>query len=390
MRIAFLTGCLEPSRDGVGDYTRILASECLKQGHQTCLISINDGFITAPLKSDADSSAVSGPQLRLPKTMPWSKRFEEAKVFLHSFKPDIVSIQFVPYAFQKRGVLAGLISQFMTLTAGFKVHLMVHELWIGQYKGAKLKERLIGAVQRYFILRLIHRIQPQIIHAAASAYLALLGSYHIYARRLPLFGSIPIQKGDGGGWFYQEMQEKGLDIDHQKRGQFWLFGLFGTLHPNWQTEPMFTYLEEAGVKNHRQIVIISIGNLRSGDRLWDELASKYSPKIKFLKLGERSAEKISQFFNSIDYGLTSVPWNIIEKSASVASMLEHGLPVLVNQEGAPLTVKTQDSEGPDPLLHKVGPDLPDMISRFSRGSCSARVHEIAERFISALAKVSRT
>lgn len=32
MRLAFICVSLEPGRDGVGDYTRSLAAECIRQG----------------------------------------------------------------------------------------------------------------------------------------------------------------------------------------------------------------------------------------------------------------------------------------------------------------------------------------------------------------------
>ena len=42
MKLLFLCSSLEPGRDGVGDYTRRLAGECLRQGHEVRLLSLND------------------------------------------------------------------------------------------------------------------------------------------------------------------------------------------------------------------------------------------------------------------------------------------------------------------------------------------------------------
>jgi hypothetical protein len=41
MKLLFITGCLEPGKDGVGDYTRELATECARRGHAVFLISLN-------------------------------------------------------------------------------------------------------------------------------------------------------------------------------------------------------------------------------------------------------------------------------------------------------------------------------------------------------------
>ena len=42
MKIIFLTGSLEKGRTGVGDYTRLLASECKRLGHEVQTIALND------------------------------------------------------------------------------------------------------------------------------------------------------------------------------------------------------------------------------------------------------------------------------------------------------------------------------------------------------------
>ena len=41
MKLIFICGSLEPGRDGVGDYTRRLAGELIRQGHQIAIIALN-------------------------------------------------------------------------------------------------------------------------------------------------------------------------------------------------------------------------------------------------------------------------------------------------------------------------------------------------------------
>ena len=52
MRIAFVATCLEPGRDGVGDYTTLLAAECARRGHAVMRIALNDALATAMEISD--------------------------------------------------------------------------------------------------------------------------------------------------------------------------------------------------------------------------------------------------------------------------------------------------------------------------------------------------
>jgi hypothetical protein len=50
MKILFLTGSLEPGKDGVGDYTRLLANECGERGHEVFLLGLNDPWAGGPLR----------------------------------------------------------------------------------------------------------------------------------------------------------------------------------------------------------------------------------------------------------------------------------------------------------------------------------------------------
>jgi Trk K+ transport system NAD-binding subunit len=58
MKIAFICGSLEPGRDGVGDYTRRLAGELVKQQHEVLVIAFNDRQIKDTLKAVQYTDAV--------------------------------------------------------------------------------------------------------------------------------------------------------------------------------------------------------------------------------------------------------------------------------------------------------------------------------------------
>ena len=102
MRLAFIHSCLEPARDGVGDYTRLLAAECARQGHPTCILALNDPFATA--------AELEGPipELRLGPSLPWPERLRLARAFLDRFRPDRLSVQFVCYGWHPKGIAFGI------------------------------------------------------------------------------------------------------------------------------------------------------------------------------------------------------------------------------------------------------------------------------------------
>lgn len=352
MKIAFLTSCLEPARDGVGDYTRLLAEECVRQSHECCMLSLNDHFCTQISQSEIVADEAKMSILRLPANMPWKQRTAHAERFLALWQPDWISLQFVIYGFQVKGIVASLSKWLRPLVKGRQLHIMFHEIWIGEHVGAKLKERLVGTVQKLFILRLVNQLQPAVVHTSNLAYVALLQQLGISALRLPMFGNIPISGKNGDNWLFPELQELGLDIKVENRQQFWLIGFFGTIYPVWPAEPLFTYLCQAGVQHQRRIAIISIGRLGAGEALWKSLVRAYSYQFVFLQLGEQSPAKISEFLTSIDFGITSSPYLLIGKSGTVATMLEHGLPIIVNREDFQLPYLIPQPEK-EPLLHTI-------------------------------------
>ena len=66
MRIAFVTSCMEPGRDGVGDYVRDLAAACVQRGHACVVTAINDRYVDQPCPQKQTSGSLEIEVLRLP------------------------------------------------------------------------------------------------------------------------------------------------------------------------------------------------------------------------------------------------------------------------------------------------------------------------------------
>ena len=312
--------------------------------------------------------------------MPWSDRTANIERFFTSVKPDWISLQFVPYSYHDRGIVIELGKYLRPLLQQRQLHIMFHEIWIGAHIGAILKEQLVGSVQKFFIWRLIKQLQPVVVHTSNSTYMILLRQLGITAKLLPIFGNLPVTKQTGDRWLLPRLQNLGLDIRPENRTKFWLFGFFGTLHLKWNAEPLFTYLHQAGIQHQRQIAIITIGSLGIGETLWDSLSTTYRFQFVFLKLGEQQPIKISEFFNSIDFGISTSPYLLTSKSGTTATMLEHGLPVIVNRDDFKLLVpmKLQESE---PLLYKLDSQLVARINGISRGIPQSRLSSTARQFV---------
>lgn len=348
MRIAFITSGLEPGRDGVGDYTSLLASECERAGHSTCRIALNDQL--------AGGTERTASLLRLPTALPWTERVNEGRRRLEDFAPDFVSLQFVCYGFHPRGFVG---PHLRTLLRGRPLHVFMHELWIGDEVGASLKDRIVGFLQRRRVLALLRSLDVRLIHTSNAAYVHLLAQRGVQARRLPLFGALPLPTAN-----------------RQPPKNHLAFAFFGTLHPVWPAEPLFTQLR--GLE--RPIVLTHAGRIGSGAALWEELASRYHSAFTFRRLGEVSPQEVADLFASAHFGVATTPWALIGKSASVAAMLDCGLPVIVNRDEARYRQLT-DTAPDDPLLIRLGENLPAQLHAARRRAPRLRLPEIAQRFL---------
>ena len=354
MRIAFVTSCMEAGRDGVGDYVRVLAAACVQRGHSCRIVALNDHYVDRPVELKQTARNTDLEVLRLPGSSAWPARSVAARTWLDRQPADWVSVQFVPYGFHSKGVVASLGRHLLPLIAARRVHLMFHELWLGMERGASFRNRVMGWAQRRAVLTLVRRLSPHVIHTSNRAYQALSRAEGMPARLLPLCGSIAVAENPGQ-WLESEGAKLGVG---GPRDQSWWFGLFGTLHPVWSSEPLFRHIGEAAGSAGRRVVIASIGRQGQGESLWRDLNARYSPRFSFVNFGERSTTEVSAFLQSVDFGIATTPWEIIGKSGTAAAMLDHGLPTIVSRDDVRFKVALEPDPSPEPLLYKMDSQLP--------------------------------
>lgn len=387
MKIAFIVGSLENGRDGVGDYTRSLATECVKQGHSCALLSFNDRWLTTPdsiTESIAISDSTNIDVLRLSHLLSWRERISLAQNFLTDFDPDWASLQFVCYAFHFKGIVRDLAVHLCPLLVNRRVHVMFHETWIGAYEEARYKERIVGKLQKYYILQLMRSIKPAAVHTSNDSYVYLLAQNGIRAEILPMFGSIPIVSETEEKWLYEAFGNAELDLNEADRGQWWIFGFFGSLSSSWPTEPLFSVIHQAALACGRRVLIASIGRLGDEEH-WNRIVNEYSNRLHFLKLGELPADKVSQYLQFIDFGIAPTPCGQIGKSSAAAAMTEHGLPVIVNRDDWHLKGLDSLISCSDSLLHKLDDALEEkIISGISKRKPENMLSLIASKFLSSL------
>jgi glycosyltransferase involved in cell wall biosynthesis len=304
VKIVFLCGSLEQGKDGVGDYTGILAAECARLGHQTFLLSLNDSWI--------QGSRTEETILRLGSQLSWPERIKTARAFLSRVQPDLASLQFVPYSFHPAGLNFALPQILSAILGRLPLQIMFHEIWTGGHLGAPPKVQFFGFCQRKAIEAMVRKLSCQVAHTSNLVYRRLLAKHGITAEHLPLFGSVPIASSGS---------------PDRQTNNLLRIGMFGSIHPEWSPDELFLQLQ----KLEKLIEISHIGRIGPGEAIWSEMAKKFQSQIRFRRLGETSHERISRYLLSLDLGLATTPLSLIGKSSTVAAMLEHGLPVIVTR-----------------------------------------------------------
>jgi hypothetical protein len=386
VRIVCITGGLEPNRDGVGDYTRWLAMEAVRQGASCRLIALADRHIRVPVR-DRDPSGLSS--LRLPFSMPWPERLRAAKEFLAASPADWVSLQFVPYSFQRWGVAAKLVRALPELVGRSRLHVMFHEVWIDG--GTSARRRLVSAAQRRFILTLA-AYPDALIHTSNGAYQHALAAHGVPVRRLPLFGSVPVGHGDAVAWLAPLLSAAGCAAlsEPGRRGDWWLFAMFGTLHPVWPPQPLIDELQAAAAAAGKRVAFVSAGRLGTGESIWDEMASAHGARVPMLRLDEQPAERISELFNTVDFGIATTPLALVGKSATVAAMFDHGLPVVVNRDDCQWPSSTAVDPREAALVIPMGPALAARLRHPGRLPALWRLPRVAAQWMADMSGVAET
>ncbi|WP_264565362.1 hypothetical protein [Flavobacterium sp. N3904] len=312
MKIIFICGSLEQGHDGVGDYTRRLAGELIRQGHEILLIAIYDQSIDTISEEFQESEGSIIQVLRIPNSTKPNVRFAKSKQYISDFNPEWLSLQYVPFSFQKKGLPFGLASQLYKIGRGKKWHIMFHELWVGMDQESPLKHKLWGNLQKYIARKIIKKLAPNAVHTQSVLYQSQLEKIDCIPSYLPLFGNIAV------------IENNVSDISVNK--DYLNFIVFGTIHPNAPVKEFISELAQYGQINKLKIKLNFIGRCGAELNRWVFLCQEQN--IEFKVFGEQNSDTISKALSNADWGVSSTPWRQIEKSGTVAAMLEHGLNVI--------------------------------------------------------------
>lgn len=341
MKLIFICSSLEAGRDGVGDYTRRLAAQLIRQGHMCRIMSLNDQWREEAKREERreertedrgrraefieiQKSEGTGVEcLRLPETMPWVERVRLAREWVGEFNPDWISLQFVPFGFHPKGLCFGLGKRLKAIAPTSKWHIMFHELWVGDEIGAVWKKRILGICQRQIIRSLIGRLHPIRLHTNVPVYRDMLYRLGSTSEVLPLISNIPFLPKP-----VSELKKSVPEFVLKNRSSCVIGTLFGSFyHQHWDLQSLLMLLAKEPQKGGKKMVVASLGHMSTGREWWEKLPELF-PDIHFLTLGLRDAEFISYWLSEFtDFGIMTTPRLLAGKSGSYMAFKEHGLPV---------------------------------------------------------------
>lgn len=156
MSILFITNRFPPLVDGVGDYTFNLAKEFVRNGHEVVVVCSQNSRV---VEGNHDGMWV------YPVVAKWNGSAGKKIVCIakqHSI--DIISLQYVPHGFDKKGLPIGLLFSINKLKkAGFPLLVFCHEVSVEYFSGS-IKQRLL----EYLMKKITKSILKQSDYIATS------------------------------------------------------------------------------------------------------------------------------------------------------------------------------------------------------------------------------
>jgi hypothetical protein len=273
----------------------------------------------------SESQEIEGaivPVLRLPGSLPWNERTALARKWLNTYNPEWISLQYVPFAFHPRGLAFDLADHLISISGPRPVHWMFHELWILWSFPLPLRQRLLGQAQKFGVRRCLKKVKPRAVATQLPIYQKELRKLGIAAEIHPLHGNIPVcTKGDAKQWLSRQCASL-------KAPGTTTAGFFGNILPTLDTGRLASQMAKLNVPKEKLVMLLAGKVGDESARHWKILEQELKTTAGFHQLGELNEREASLYFSSLDFGLTSYPPELMQKSGSVAAMREHGLPVI--------------------------------------------------------------
>ena len=307
---------MESGKDGVGDYTRVLAQRLVEFGCVCTILSLNDTYVTNTTYENLELENEKINVIRIPSIKQTKERYKIAKDYILKSNVNLISLQFVPYSYQKKGLPISLLLFIRWIKKQHVLHIMFHELWIGiGSKTLGTKNLIYSFLQRRIIMTIVKVLRPQLITTSIDIYKQKLNLPKVTL--LPLYGNIKVADSK-----IKQNNHNSIRIIH--------FGTFTS-----DTELFYNqieWLKNLGLKNNKSLdfVICGAGGVEKQKAI--DIIKLIIGKECVIDKGILSEREISLLFHESDFGVSRANFSLYGKSGTTMTMLEHGLPVLLKGE----------------------------------------------------------
>lgn len=315
VNVLFISATLEPGNCGVADFILSLARKLSARGLSCACLAIHDQYIEPSPELSIDCTKLQNIEIaRISAQYSWKQKSRLIQSQFNTFNPDWISLHYVPYAFNSKGVPIAFLQSLSSLVTPAKWEITAHELWVDSKQN--LRYRMLSMVQAFIFKKLCANLRVSQVHVTNHSYKTQLERLSIDSGILPVFSNIPICP---------------ISLPSAESDSTWRFVLFGTINREWSPFQLLQQIEIARCMHGiRSCHFVSVGKLDPyGATLWDSLDSLTYPAFRFSRLGMLPSERLSAELQYADFGICVVPDVLIEKSGSVAAMLAHGLPIII-------------------------------------------------------------
>jgi hypothetical protein len=376
MKIIFITGSLEQGRNGVGDYTRKLACEIIRLGHHVQIVALHDEHVNEVNQVNQFDNNIQIKVIRIPASFKLPRSIDILQKLIDHYDPDWLSLQYVSFSFDKRGLPFWFNKHLKKVSKGRRWNIMFHELWCGMNVNAALKERILGAFQKYNIQNLINELQPETIFTSINSYKAHLEKMHVKANVIPIFGNITLGVDPTEPEWNKFIKDAKIDdvITHYEN---WLIiGFFGTIYPNTGLKELLEKIQFYANLHRKKVAITIIGHNRTSDL--SNLLTE-SGDLKIFRTGLLKDEVLNKVLRMAHAGILTTPADGINKSGSAVAWIERDVPLLICGDDASFN----PAEVNGLKVYKINKehDLEQALSSPADAISKNRLLETAEKYI---------
>lgn len=319
MRILFITNNFPPVVDGVGDYTFMLSRYLMENSWEVGVVcnkrvraDLSEIFVVTDLESSSQNLTTDKIVL-FPVIPNWNCGWRiTMKRVISAFKPDLISLQYVPYAFNQYGIPISM--AFLPYVIGpVKLTVTFHEAAI-RYSLSNIKSFPIGCIQR--LIANFLAFKSCVAFTSIKHYLK-----YFYLRKRPLL--LPV-----GNNLQLKIETCSKRIFEQKEVTLCTFGI-----RNYDT--VLTALNVLKKNSSIPFRYLIIGNLSADKkRIVEHMAAKLELLAHISILGYLPAHiafkylQAADLFLEITYAKYKSRGGTNLKSGSFAAAMAAGLPVV--------------------------------------------------------------